>query len=393
MNTEQTEEQFIANCRINEIANLSPTIFLNKLQHIKYIRVQPLRAFTIRPVSEEDWIALDRFHALVNKGDFGPDANFTYERPLGKKLSDNLSSILSNHWRIFGVYVPNDLFYWFRNNSLHIIKKQIILFSAATYYIENEVPDDLAPPLLGEINRIIQKYFSGEDIHDYQVYSKVYNTAALDYFHSQMPPFLPSLGNDFNEDIFVLAAFFSPDDWNRFILHKVTKWYKWNYFDERHGRKPSEDESGNLVEIPAQLLNEVVYADNLYRSETDQETWSKWRMTFNRYPMNKSHVFSLFGDELTPGYIYVFRSGLSNRYKIGFTKGKDVEKGRKPGLQTGSPEPLILIDVFPASGIKTEKTIHDIFSKNRISGEWFELTDEELLNLCSPEWRRRKNIF
>lgn len=245
-----------------------------------------------------------------------------------------------------------------------------------------------------EANRIIQRYYSGKDIYDYTTLTEAYNAAALDYFNSQMPAFLPSPGEDFNDIVFVRTAFFRNDDWDRFVLNKVTKWYKWAYIDKRQEPAPSERDREKLVEIPEQLLDELVYSGKFVNgsSDTDQETWSKWLMTFHRYPMTKSHIYSLFSDDSAPGYIYIIRAGLSSKYKIGWTEDKNIEK-RKAGLQTGSPDPLIIVDFFPASSRKTEQTIHEIYRRNNVLGEWFELSDEAVSNLSSPEWRKQNNIY
>lgn len=368
-----TEEIFIGNCLINKIAKQSRDTFLQNLSHIKYIRTRPLKAFSILPITEEDWIAIDRFYAIVNKGDFGLKANFPNDRPSSK---------------IFGLYIPIGLYKWFFNADLKTIQKQILLYCATIYYFNN-IPKGLFTPLYNEIKKLIEKYYLDKD----KDISSLLKDAALDYCNTQMPTFISPFAIDAEEkeDIYVRTAYFNCFDWNYFVLNKVTKWYAWAYFNERVGLKPNSNEEHKLIDIP-EVFRKEIHKDRLKRSESDQETWSKWLMTFRRYPISKSHIYSLYCEESAAGYIYVFRSGLSNRYKIGWTSDGNIEK-RKASLQTGSSEPLIIIEFFPVGGRKAEKSIHNIFSKNRISGEWFELTEEELANLLSLDWRRENNIF
>jgi hypothetical protein len=209
-----------------------------------------------------------------------------------------------------------------------------------------------------------------------------------------MPPFLPSPHAVFNDDIYLRIAFFRHDDWNRIVHHKITKGHKWMTIDKRRGVKPPEDEREKLVDIPPGLIQELVYEDDMDRSgpETDQKTWSKWLITYQRDHITRSHIYSLFSDDSAPGYIYIFRAGMSDRYKIGWTEEKNIEK-RKASLQTGSSEPLNVAGFFPASSKKTEQTIHRLHQKKNIQGEWFELSADEVSNLLSAEWRKQKNIF
>jgi hypothetical protein len=217
--------------------------------------------FTILPITESDWIAIDRFYGLIKKGDFGPDSNFTYERPLTINAPIDLSVFYHNSWPIFGVYVPNDLFYWVDNTNLKTIQKQIKLFAATTYFLRGNIPQNMAPPLFQETKRIIENYYVGKKIEDYSLFSAMYQAAAIDYFNSQMPSYLPPPGVAFNEDIYLRTAFFRNDDWHRIVHHKITKSNKWENIDRRHGIKPSEEEREALVDIPPALIDELVHED------------------------------------------------------------------------------------------------------------------------------------
>lgn len=102
--------------------------------------------------------------------------------------------------------------------------------------------------------------------------------------------------------------------------------------------------------------------------------------------------FSFFSEEQKKGFIYVIRRGDTSEYKIGWTADHDINK-RCKSLQTGSPEILTVRGHFPTSSQKTEKVIHNIFKKQHISGEWFYLTEDQVVNLLNPYWRQKNNIY
>lgn len=155
--------------------------------------------------------------------------------------------------------------------------------------------------------------------------------------------------------------------------------------------KPREDEYNVSVNIPEHHI-EKIYKDELKRSEADKETWSRWLLTFREYPISKSHIFSLFGEDSGKGYVYIVKAVISNHYKIGFTANSVIDK-RISAHQTSSSERLDRVGSFPVSSRKTEKTIHKKFSHRHVRGEWFQLSNEEVKDLLSPEWRKKNNIF
>lgn len=69
--------------------------------------------------------------------------------------------------------------------------------------------------------------------------------------------------------------------------------------------------------------------------------------------------------------IYFIRGKQSGRVKIGYTGGDGAS--RLAQLQTGSPEELELLATVDG-GLDVEKQYHDLFSKCRVHGEWFEPT-------------------
>lgn len=73
-------------------------------------------------------------------------------------------------------------------------------------------------------------------------------------------------------------------------------------------------------------------------------------------------------------YVYVLES--NGFYKIGFS---DKPEARVRRLQTGSPAPIRLVHCLRTPFFREiEQLLHTRFSSQRISGEWFELFDDDL---------------
>lgn len=71
--------------------------------------------------------------------------------------------------------------------------------------------------------------------------------------------------------------------------------------------------------------------------------------------------------------VYFIQGRLTQRIKIGSTQCLIDERMKE--LQTGSPDELTFIGVYFGSQY-TESQTHDLFSKSRLHGEWFEPTDD-----------------
>ena len=79
------------------------------------------------------------------------------------------------------------------------------------------------------------------------------------------------------------------------------------------------------------------------------------------------------------GYIYLIGEiGNENRYKIGSTRSKDINKRLKQ-LQTGNSEELYIKESFETSHpFKLETMLHNRFKTSNLIGEWFELSNEDV---------------
>ena len=71
--------------------------------------------------------------------------------------------------------------------------------------------------------------------------------------------------------------------------------------------------------------------------------------------------------------VYFIQGKLTQRIKIGSTQCLIDERMKE--LQTGSPDELNFIGAYFGSQY-SETQVHDLFSKSRLHGEWFEPTDD-----------------
>lgn len=89
-------------------------------------------------------------------------------------------------------------------------------------------------------------------------------------------------------------------------------------------------------------------------------------------------VYRELGIKADVGYIYILKAE-NGLYKIG--KSKDPGS-RIASIRTSSPVALEIYRVFQSSEYsKQEKVLHRLFADLREFGEWFRLTDEELLTI------------
>lgn len=82
------------------------------------------------------------------------------------------------------------------------------------------------------------------------------------------------------------------------------------------------------------------------------------------------------------GFVYLISDEENNKYKIGVTKN-DVNKRLKK-LQTGNSSLLSIKKVHATDYMyRMETLLHNYFSKQRILNEWFELSNEDIINFNS----------
>lgn len=91
-----------------------------------------------------------------------------------------------------------------------------------------------------------------------------------------------------------------------------------------------------------------------------------------------------------PGFIYLVHATGTNRYKIGLAA--DISK-RMSQLSKQSAFPLALITSHPSDDMpRDEEHWHKFFEKQRVHGEWFELSDEQVLIFRSTAKTRSEAV-
>jgi hypothetical protein len=74
----------------------------------------------------------------------------------------------------------------------------------------------------------------------------------------------------------------------------------------------------------------------------------------------------------------VYLIECDNRYKIGYTR-KSIEQRIKQ-MQTGNSKSFNLVSAFESKwGTRIESHLHRRYKNKKVSGEWFELSEEDIL--------------
>jgi len=83
--------------------------------------------------------------------------------------------------------------------------------------------------------------------------------------------------------------------------------------------------------------------------------------------------------------IYLFKTD-NNMYKIGVA---DNPRNRLKGVQVGCPSKVeFVFSTYTYRALNVEAILHEVFSENRVIGEWFSFSDVEI-RLVIEEIKRR----
>lgn len=362
--------------RIHEKADLKKMEFIRRIGYVKGIRTNfntHLLSYYITSLEEYNWF--DKFYKIVNTGEF--DINY---------LTDEA-------YYIFAIAIKPKLYSWFKNNSLDTIKKQIINWIAAKYFYDIEkrdiIKDQIYKPILDEALKLVDLYYKKNEDNENQ--QEIYYKVSNDYVGSRPPEFLNyfydfnSCGDNWgisNFNFIIIESFFTDHDWNYIVLKDI------NRLRKRFNHSSYTDEK---------LLELINQKDDLIRAESSIEMWEKWKQTYIIDDDKNNYVFSILSSSIgtlsdSKGFIYLIRKENTNICKIGWTKNENVDK-RISSIQTSNPQKIEKLGMFQVTSINTEKTLHNYFSAQRLTGEWFDLTDLDIENILSSDWRVKNNIF
>ena len=88
-----------------------------------------------------------------------------------------------------------------------------------------------------------------------------------------------------------------------------------------------------------------------------------------------------------PGWVYFIEDTATGHIKIGFSR--DPEK-RFQHLRCGTDSELVLLAGIPGS-FKKERSLHQYFAVGRVTGEWYQKSDDlyELIAMAAEKERQR----
>src|SRR5262249_4903318 len=79
------------------------------------------------------------------------------------------------------------------------------------------------------------------------------------------------------------------------------------------------------------------------------------------------------------GKVYLLGARGTNRFKIGFTRERKVEY-RARDIAGCCPYPLEIL-AFRRGSIQDERALHRLYAAERVTGEWFELSPQQVTGL------------
>ncbi len=302
--------------------------------------------------------------------------SFNYYRHLKDAICKGDFCGLDGQYRVrhFGIDISDPLLLWFKRCNLDLIYRQVVCWLTTLFSFSPDkrhiMEEQIYPPVLDEIRTLYRHFFSEKEpfSHDdeQEKLDNIYREACL-YYYNSTPPIILDHPGTLQFDPLVIET-----------------WEVQGIFDVRIGRFWFHESDWERV-IKRQVK------DNMLGAESSREYWTKWKHQFTTYDSHGMHIYQLYDNESTGGYIYLIREVGTSNYKIGYTN-VDVQK-RRSSLQTGNSTELEVFGHFPCASASTERVLHNLFSDCRLQGEWFLLTEFQVNNILSEQWRRENSIF
>lgn len=211
----------VRNLRIHELANLTKGEFLERVNHVRFIRVEPGPYYrNLIPTKKSEWEFVKLLYHMIHGGTFwdgGLQKNFEFE-------------------------IESDLYDWMKTNSWETVREQIIKWIAAAYFFHygsgNKFIKSIYKPLKKEAREAGLKLFPDKE-------SRKPINLAKHYFESLPPkPDFDLLNDDQSDEIrwrefgtiprlrIYNRAFFSSSDWKENVLVKIPKPKKGQQVDD-----------------------------------------------------------------------------------------------------------------------------------------------------------------
>lgn len=348
----------LANRRIYEQAKLKRALFLERVECVRGIR-KFWNSFYLSwyPTSLSGWALWEGLHNAVNHGDFS-----------------NIGA--RKDYFPFGLLLPEPLYDYLRRNELVTVQKQIIAFLAGLWQRDPEkrqyIKEQVYPLVFQRVESALATVFD-------QSYDNLELPDELrSRYHADFRKFTGAGPAEFL-DLIDYADFKNASE------ARKTRWAIESDFSMGYGHYYFTGDDWNHIVLQGK-------PDDLQRSESDTEIWEAWLLDFKTRPIDDTGPVRFFAESESTGYIYIIGQESSNLYKIGWTTNADPTV-RLKALQTGSAMKLVLCGHFSAPSQKTEFVLHEMFNSNRMQGEWFCLTEEQVRLLLDETWRRSQQIL
>ncbi len=380
MSAPRTSDVLVINPNLHRVANCKARAdFTAKLENVAALRTMSYPStLDLYPASSREWNRTEGLHYIVSNGDFSK-----FEGPF---YSD---------YKYFGVVLPEPTYLWVKNTTIGLLQRQIICWLASLYVSDPSkqhiMQEQIYPLVFKELKTVAEQAFPSDlaawrkklRYSEYDERAQAAYLAACGTVYGSQPPTLLSGFASLNGPP---AAVGSPAEYLAINDPVETAWRVQSstfslaadffYMSERDWKSVIEQGSD----------------DSLIRAESSEENWEKWRYVFDRYDSRNSHVYEFYADIPTRGFVYVLKDGTSLLHKIGWTANADISR-RVAQLQTGNPGKITIATSFPVGHRGAEAILHQTFASVRRSGEWFSLSDDDVRNIESAEWRRARGVF
>ena len=122
------------------------------------------------------------------------------------------------------------------------------------------------------------------------------------------------------------------------------------------------------MEARAMFKNQRGREMTRYRLITGRSLLDDYNIWLSQQTYNKYHT----NGKRPRSWVYFMGNREAGILKIGSSR---TPKSRLRELQVGCPYKLSILYMLPG-GVKLERLLHDIYSRYKMNGEWFELKDD-----------------
>jgi 5-methylcytosine-specific restriction endonuclease McrA len=273
-NIEANEEKVIIDPHVWKKSGMSRLDFVKRIRGVKAIRVREIECsqeatglpvFSYLPRNLESWGLLERFHRLVNEGDFSV---------FDERANDFIIAIV----------IAPSLAHWLFNTKIAVLQLQILNWLAGWLTWHSELPDKKIAQLpAGIVEKVesIQRVHYGQQFCVDELWGKSHSKRPLELLKHY-------------EDITKKLTNTTPPE-----ILKIRTCELENIDLESWGLSRVFDFGYSYIYIRGDDWERYVVRGEICendRVESSEELRQKWLHTFELYPTRKSHVFGIIRD-------------------------------------------------------------------------------------------------